>query len=261
MNVEQRRHRYQTDPEYRERERQRSRESYHRLKKLTGEKTGPKARSPEERFWEKVNRGSDDACWLWQGASRNQTFPSISVDGRSIPAYRFSFELHFGPLTPDQCVRSGCKTRLCVNPHHMYLDNLDGVRNPKILKLTAEEALKRIQARSKKARDNYQKNSATIRVRSAEHQMKNKIRAINYLGGRCTRCGFNHPSALQFHHREPSTKLFSITSKELSTPKKRPWATSIIPELDKCDLLCSNCHFVEHAVLDPERVRELQDEL
>ena len=90
--------------------------------------------------------------------------------------------------------------------------------------------------------------------------MKNKIRAINYLGGFC-KCGEDHPSALQFHHRDPSTKSFSITSKELSTPKKRPWDTVIVPELDKCDLLCSNCHFKHHSMLDLDQIKKLREEI
>ena len=73
---------------------------------------------------------------------------------------------------------------------------------------------------------------------------KRKIQAVEYLGGKCKRCGFNeHLAALQFHHRDPSIKEFGINrgvSKRFDLVKA---------ELDKCDLLCANCHFITHALL------------
>jgi hypothetical protein len=258
MNAQKSKERYANDPEYREKERARSREYSKRIYKLTGEKTGPKARPAEERFWEKVLKGPDpDDCWEWQGANRRGSdYASLAVDGVTTPARRYSYELHFGPLTSEQYVRLGCRNKNCVNPKHLYLDDLDGVRNPKILGLTTEEALARSQANSATTRAHYQAHKEERQAYIQRYQMKNKIRAINYLGGQC-QCGEEHPSALQFHHRDPSTKLFSITSKELSTPKKRPWDT-ITPELDKCDLVCANCHFKEHAVLSWDVIGELK---
>jgi hypothetical protein len=58
----------------------------------------------------------------------------------------------------------------------------------------------------------------------------------------CCRCGYNeHPAALDFHHRDPSTKKFNI-SNSLSS---RNW-NKILEEVDKCDILCANCHRIEH---------------
>jgi hypothetical protein len=57
-------------------------------------------------------------------------------------------------------------------------------------------------------------------------------------GGRCVRCGFDeHPSALQFHHRDPSAKSFGISHKgvTISLARAREEAT-------KCVLLCACCH-------------------
>lgn len=60
---------------------------------------------------------------------------------------------------------------------------------------------------------------------------------VNYLGGKCMRCGYNKCyRALEFHHRDPSTKEFGI-----ATGEGRSWKR-LEPELKKCDLLCSNCH-------------------
>jgi hypothetical protein len=70
-----------------------------------------------------------------------------------------------------------------------------------------------------------------------EWRRRTKRRAVDYLGGRCMRCGYSKCiRALQFHHRDPKTKSFG-----LSISSTRSWER-IRTELDKCDLLCANCH-------------------
>ena len=70
-----------------------------------------------------------------------------------------------------------------------------------------------------------------------------KIKAVEYKGGKCSKCGYNKCiNALQFHHVDRSTKEFGISSKGFS----KSW-DAIKKELDKCDILCSNCHAEEHS--------------
>jgi hypothetical protein len=65
-----------------------------------------------------------------------------------------------------------------------------------------------------------------------------KIRAVALLGGVCIICGYDrHPGVLDFHHIDPATKSFGISSGGLS----RSWI-SIQAELAKCVLVCANCH-------------------
>jgi len=60
---------------------------------------------------------------------------------------------------------------------------------------------------------------------------------VDYKGGKCQICGYSKSMySLHFHHRDPSKKFATIS--ELKS-KKFELAK---PELDKCDLLCSNCH-------------------
>lgn len=67
-------------------------------------------------------------------------------------------------------------------------------------------------------------------------------RMIAYLGGRCKHCnGVFHRAAFDFHHRDPTTKAFA-----LSQNCWRKWEDLVV-ELDKCDLLCANCHRTHHA--------------
>jgi hypothetical protein len=58
------------------------------------------------------------------------------------------------------------------------------------------------------------------------------------MGGACVICGYSkHPGILDFHHIDPQLKSFGISSVGFS----RSWA-SIENEVQKCILVCSNCH-------------------
>ena len=67
-----------------------------------------------------------------------------------------------------------------------------------------------------------------------------KIKAVNYLGGKCSRCGYDKClKALDFHHKEGKRK------KTISQMiyKTHPYRWEVIKkELNKCELLCANCH-------------------
>lgn len=72
-----------------------------------------------------------------------------------------------------------------------------------------------------------------------------KLKAVTYMGGKCTECNYKKClGALQFHHIDQATKEFSFSGKHcLSWEKLRA-------ELDKCVLVCSNCH-AEKACRNP----------
>lgn len=62
--------------------------------------------------------------------------------------------------------------------------------------------------------------------------------AIDYKGGKCSLCGYSRcKRALSFHHVNPDEKSFGIAYRGFS----RSWE-KLRPELDKCVLLCANCH-------------------
>jgi hypothetical protein len=74
-------------------------------------------------------------------------------------------------------------------------------------------------------------------VRKRLGRRKLKLKAIEYKGGKCQRCGYDKCfAALQFHHRNREEKSF-----ELSLIQKTK-LESVKDKLDKCDLLCANCH-------------------
>jgi len=74
-------------------------------------------------------------------------------------------------------------------------------------------------------------------------QKRKKIKAVNYFGGKCQKCGYDKcVDALEFHHIDKDQK------------EERPsyiithWSWErVLPELEKCILVCSNCHKEIHA--------------
>lgn len=74
-----------------------------------------------------------------------------------------------------------------------------------------------------------------------------KIKSVEYLGGECKHCTYKKSlAALEFHHLDPTEKEFN-----LSKMGSKCWE-AIKTELDKCILLCANCHREEH-----ERLRNI----
>jgi hypothetical protein len=89
------------------------------------------------------------------------------------------------------------------------------------------------------------KHKDILRTKASTWQKKkdriNKIRAIEYLGGQCTDCGGKFPPYVyDFHHLDPTIK-----DKTIAQIIGRVWE-KIVPELDKCVLLCANCHKIRH---------------
>lgn len=81
----------------------------------------------------------------------------------------------------------------------------------------------------------------------AVHARRKKIRAmaVTYKGGKCQICGYDRcVEALEFHHASPTGKDFGISSKGYTRSWKR-----VQEELDKCVMLCANCHREAHSKL------------
>ncbi|MCG2713101.1 MAG: hypothetical protein L6416_12375 [Candidatus Omnitrophica bacterium] len=79
----------------------------------------------------------------------------------------------------------------------------------------------------------------------AVSKRRNKVRqmSIEYKGSKCHSCGYEKCiDALEFHHTDSSKKDFGISSKGYT----RSWE-KVKEELEKCMLLCANCHRELHA--------------
>ena len=76
-------------------------------------------------------------------------------------------------------------------------------------------------------------------LKQKERAIKRKLELIKYKGGKCEVCGYDkNISAFEFHHLDPSQKLFQLDSRHLSNTT----ISKIKEEVDKCILVCANCH-------------------
>lgn len=86
-----------------------------------------------------------------------------------------------------------------------------------------------------------------------ERRSSFKKKIVEYGGNECAKCGYDKDmTALEFHHLDPFKKEFNPSS-SLSIS----WEL-VRKELDKCILLCSNCHREEHHNL--YQLKKLQEE-
>ena len=82
-------------------------------------------------------------------------------------------------------------------------------------------------------------------LREAVKKRRKHLRqmAREYLGGKCMICGYDRcPGALDFHHRDPKKKKFGLSDRGLT----RSWEKTK-KEIEKCVLICANCHREVHA--------------
>lgn len=85
---------------------------------------------------------------------------------------------------------------------------------------------------------NYRDRAEYMKKRVAQKRRDTKLKAVEYKGGKCEICGYDRCVwALDFHHINPEDKYFAIGSRGYA----RSWE-SVRKELDKCILVCANCH-------------------
>ena len=87
------------------------------------------------------------------------------------------------------------------------------------------------------------------------HRHKKKARLIEIKGGKCERCGYDKcPDAFDFHHLDPSKKEFNINGATFPRSMEK-----IMVELEKCVMLCANCHreihYEQNRLKDMERAK------
>ena len=96
------------------------------------------------------------------------------------------------------------------------------------------------------------KEKERLRIKTAKQRVIRKIWYNELKSGlACVRCKENAPCCLVFHHIDPDKKNFNIAGAAcmgISKPR-------ILAEIDKCLVLCANCHRKLHAGL---RLREIE---
>jgi len=84
---------------------------------------------------------------------------------------------------------------------------------------------------------------ACVKGQTVVRQRHYKQQAIDLKGGGCRACGFKaYAGALDFHHIDPSTK-----DMQAGRFSRKPTSYKLSKELNKCVLVCANCHRMIHA--------------
>jgi len=74
-----------------------------------------------KRFWDKVNK-IKGGCWEWTAALDDAGRPMFhGDDGKLIRAYRYSYELAYGPIPEGMVIDHVCKNVKCVNPSPKHI--------------------------------------------------------------------------------------------------------------------------------------------
>jgi HNH endonuclease len=86
---------------------------------------GPVPRTEEERFWEKVQIGQQDECWLWLGSTLPKGYGRFRRQNprRMELAHRTAFRLTHNRREPATVLRHSCDNPRCCNPNHLEEGN------------------------------------------------------------------------------------------------------------------------------------------
>jgi 5-methylcytosine-specific restriction endonuclease McrA len=108
---------------------------------------------------------------------------------------------------------------------------------------------------AKKETRTYADRAEYLKFAVAKRRRKIRQMAVEYKGGSCKICGYNKSTrALSFHHLDPKKKDFGLAYKGIT----RSWEKTK-KELDKCILLCMNCHMEIHDGITQLSVEILRD--
>ena len=76
-------------------------------------------KSPQERFAERYIIDSETGCWNWTGSVNGRGYGYLSVDNRTVQAYKLAYEWKHGKIPKELEIDHLCKNTLCVNPDHL----------------------------------------------------------------------------------------------------------------------------------------------
>jgi hypothetical protein len=92
-------------------------------------------------------------------------------------------------------------------------------------------------------KESYEKNKSVTLKRNKKNIAKTREWYHEYKSTlKCSKCSENHPACLEFHHRDSSTKDQEVSIMLRGTISKE----NLMKEIEKCDVLCSNCHKKHH---------------
>ncbi len=159
-------------------------------------------------------------------------FPNwVKINGQSKNLSRRSYCLECSPWGKGSAKRLAC---------YQTIDGMKHKKCPVCKEFKTREEYHKAGKDSK-----YWQSSCKIcqNQRTKEMARVVKQRAVEYKGDQCEKCQTSYPLCIyDFHHLNPQKKDFKISGSKV---RNMSWEL-IQTELDKCALLCSNCHRLEH---------------
>lgn len=150
------------------------------------------------------------------------------------------FSYRTGEYTMNTKICPGCKQELPLSAFNKNKSKKDGHSS-----YCKECCCKTFRQYYRKNQQRYTKHAHCYKTKEREW--------ISQFKKKCCRCGANHPAILQFHHIDGDDKDFTIGNAIGNKPRQ-----VIIAEIQKCIVLCANCHAIEHYNKRVEEDEQLQ---
>jgi hypothetical protein len=77
----------------------------------------PEGKSPEEFFWESVDKSA--GCWIWTGAISPLGYGTVKRNYKNTPAHRYAWLISGRQIPEGMVLDHLCHVRACVNPDHL----------------------------------------------------------------------------------------------------------------------------------------------
>jgi hypothetical protein len=93
----------------------------------------------------------------------------------------------------------------------------------------------------KSSAKHYAENKEKVLIANAKHRRNKRVEWQTFKATlSCTKCGFNHPAAMDFHH------VFKLDHKSVNKLASDGKYAQARAEIKKCIVLCANCHRIHH---------------
>lgn len=130
-----------------------------------------------------------------------------------------------------------CKTEKDITEFGVDKRNKDGLN--RVCKVCKRELDKEYNDRHKDQRREASKQWAKNNPDKIVEQTCRRKDFLWSLKQPCIKCGEDRPSVIEFHHIDPTTKLFNISRVTYNGARTK---RDVIEEVKKCVCLCANCH-------------------
>lgn len=91
------------------------------------------------------------------------------------------------------------------------------------------------------------KSGNSKKYRQNVNEKRQQFLAEQLIGKKCVDCGYDNIIALEFDHRDPTQKDFTISKLLSKNGASKRMIALIEKEIAKCDVVCSNCHTIRTA--------------